>query len=135
MSNGRDGRDGRDCCEKKCYDEVLCFYIGNNENIGSYYQYVKDDLKIDAYGYSRSVPDNLPTDMFSKGNLPNETGVGIESDQDHEINKQSFIQLDLCHLFHYVKECSIPEITIGSIQQNEGFSIYGSNVLSVNSST
>jgi hypothetical protein len=57
------------------------------------------------------------------------SGLGIASDPNHEINKNTYIQLDMCMLCECVKKCTVPVLTITSISQGEGFVIYGSNTL------
>lgn len=82
---------------------------------------------INAYGYDIGSP-NTPTDLYGKNGGPNETGLGMASDGDNEINTSTFISLDISPLF--LEECETkPTITIASIQSGEGFYIYGSNVL------
>jgi hypothetical protein len=53
----------------------------------------------------------------------------LEIDVDHEINKSTYIQLDLSGIKHKLVDGSVPNITIKDIQKYEGFSLYGSNEL------
>jgi hypothetical protein len=50
-------------------------------------------------------------------------------DVDHEINKSTYIQLDLSGIIYRIVDGSVPNITIKDIQKHEGFSLYGSNEL------
>jgi hypothetical protein len=96
-------------------------------NVGTSETYTLNDVSIKAYGYNIGSP-NTPTDLFGKNDGPNETGLGMDSDSDNEINTTTFVMLDISNLFS--KECeNKPTITVGSIQSGEGFYIYGSNVL------
>ncbi len=54
-----------------------------------------------------------------------ETGLGLTFDGDHEIVPKSFIQIDTTNL--KVAKLINPTIMISSIQQNEGYYLWGSN--------
>jgi len=96
-------------------------------NVGVTETYTLNDVSIIAYGYDIGVP-NTPADLYGKNGGPNETGLGMDSDGDNEINTKTFISLDVSQLI--LQGCeSIPKITVGSIQSGEGFYMYGSNVL------
>ena len=75
------------------------------------------------------LPNDIKTNLYGKDNGIDDSGLGITIDNEHEINKYTYIQLDLSILKRNIKKCSIPKITITSIQQTEGFTIYGSNTL------
>ena len=49
-----------------------------------------------------------------------EMGVGISGDEDNEIDSDDFVQLDISGL-------NLAQVTIESVQSNEGFQIFGSN--------
>jgi hypothetical protein len=91
--------------------------------------------KITAYGYTNA---GVATTLSSRGNQDaDEQGMGIWDDQFsnavpassiHELDNQHFIQLDVSALkSYYYNQCGQPTITIGSVQQGEGYALYGSN--------
>ena len=72
------------------------------------------DLIVPAYGYSIDLqlpPNIIPTNMYGVSDM----GLGIEKNPGYKINHLSFIQLEISDLWCYVKECSVPEITISKI--------------------
>ena len=96
-------------------------------NVGTIYPYTSGDITVTAYGFEIGTP-NQPTDMYGKDDGPKESGLGINSDPNQEINNQTFISLDLSDLIS--QDCDkIPKITISSIEKDEEFSIYGTNTL------
>ena len=92
-----------------------------------------------AYGFTVNAINPLligvPSPLYSRsGHGADEDGLGmwVDSLSDHEIDSNHFIQLDLADLIKkQTLKCGSPTITIGSIQKNEGFIIYGSNTLGV----
>jgi hypothetical protein len=81
------------------------------------------------YGFSIT---NTPIPLYIKtGETPsNENGIGFLRDIDHEVNITGYIQIDLADLIRLrTPKCNNPTIKIGSIQQTEGYNIYGSNTL------
>jgi hypothetical protein len=55
-------------------------------------------------------------------------GLGLASDENHEINKQTYIQLDLSNITTNVESGTIPTITIHGIEKNEGYRLFGTNI-------
>ena len=86
-------------------------------------------VSISAYGFLLSaLSSDVPTYLYgNKGTV--EDGLGIASDPSHEINKTSYIQLDLSNIINIVKKDTIPSITIKHIQKDEGFAVFGSDKL------
>jgi hypothetical protein len=97
---------------------------------------------ITAYGYSTvngpgvvvlgstwSTGGTSATDLYGKvtGGDPSETGLGLATldPADHEILEKSFVQLDVKNL----QDNGLSHLTmsIGSIQSNEGYYVWGSN--------
>ena len=128
----------KDCCKcekEKCCDNICIpvnkkIYFGFPLlDIGPVNEYIQNDIIIKAYGFMLILPNDIPTNLYGKDNGIDDSGLGITIDNEHEINKYTYIQLDLSILKRNIKKCSIPEITITSIQLTEGFTIYGSNTL------
>ena len=90
-----------------------------------------------AYGFGVNLLDassnGTPSFLYSRsGHGVDEDGLGLSVDllSDHEIDINHFIQLDFADLIRKQSlKCGPPTMTIGSIQINEGFVIYGSNTL------
>jgi hypothetical protein len=87
-----------------------------------------------VYGFDKlGVPSNL---YVKTGDSPShENGIGFVTDitnptKQHEIDSLHFAQIDLGDFIRAkTLKCADPTIKIGSIQVEEGFQIYGSNVL------
>jgi hypothetical protein len=62
--------------------------------------------------------------MYGKNATLGDEGIGIASDPQREINKLTYIQLDVSE----IQDVS-PNITIENIQEDGGFALYGSNKL------
>ena len=71
--------------------------------------------------------NDISTELYGTNINPEKSGLGINIDVDHEINKKTYIQLDLSGVLSKIAEGSVPQITIQNIQKHEGFSLYGSN--------
>jgi hypothetical protein len=82
-------------------------------------------VALTAYGYKN---DGTPTSLWTKNDSSTESGLGIASDRDHEINTSTFIQLDVTQLV--AAGFTNAKITLNSVQSGETFEIYGSNSLS-----
>jgi len=100
------------------------------------------DYVLTAYGFhapsnAPALPTNTTNWNFNNATSVNlyekydgansgETGLGLSGEGDHEIERNTFIQLDLVNLQHHLKDLTI---FVGSLQQGEGFDIWGSNTL------
>jgi len=60
--------------------------------------------------------------MYGKNSIIGDEGIGIASDPQREINKLTYIQLDVSEM-----QDTNPNITIENIQTDGGFALYGSN--------
>lgn len=81
-----------------------------------------------ATSNSWSAPTAQASALFSKDGGGDETGLGLNADPtgDHEIFKNSFIQIDINGLLAQ-KSITALQLAIGSVQSGEGFNIWGSN--------
>lgn len=95
--------------------------------LNTYNNYTLNGITITAYGYTKSTTNDIPTQLYGTNINPNKSGLGIDTDVDHKINKNTYIQLDLSGVLSKIEEGSVPQITIQNIQKHEGFSLYGSN--------
>ncbi|MBI1840676.1 MAG: putative Ig domain-containing protein, partial [Verrucomicrobia bacterium] len=91
--------------------------------LGSSQTYTVNGLIITAAGFAGA---NTPTSLYGKNLGGNESGLGIASDKDHEINTSTYIQLDLKQLID--AGAQNVQLIIGSVQSGEGYNIYGSAV-------
>jgi hypothetical protein len=91
--------------------------------------YTLNDISIDAYGFLKSSigSNDIPAYLYGKTGT-GEDGLGLANDPSHEINKLSYIQLDLSNVINIVQKTT-SKITVQHIQPNEGFTLYGSNKL------
>jgi len=95
-------------------------------NIGNTHIYsVAGAPNITASGF---LNDGHTADLFGKNDSPSESGLGINNENDHEIDNLHFVQLDLSGL--WAISPSGLTMTIGSAQSGEGFNLFGSNSLS-----
>lgn len=137
--NGEDGRDGRDGCDGKDGKDSSCVcsqYINTFEAphissgpLDSVVVYnITEKMNFILYGFDISGnPSNLY--LRTGHSEEHENGIGFNHD-GNEIDDSHFVQIDLAD-YNRIKnlKCIDPTIKIGSIQLNEGFSIYGSNTL------
>ena len=86
--------------------------------------YTSNAVTITAYGFSAA---DTATDLFLKSSGPDETGVGLKIDADHEISGNGFVQVDLANLIAAAGGSS--SVTIGSVQFRENFSLFSSSTL------
>lgn len=96
-------------------------------DVGPIYPYTLGDVSVTAYGYEIGTP-NQSTNMYGKNSGPNKIGLGISANPQNEIDDETFICLDLSNIISQNCE-GTPTITMSSIEQNETFSIYGTNTL------
>ncbi len=85
--------------------------------------YTSNAVTITAYGYDQGRPD----DLYGKQNGGDENGLGLMGDSDHEIQSDSFVQLNLSNV--WALHPSSVSMSIGSVQSGENWVIYGSNTL------
>jgi hypothetical protein len=85
--------------------------------------YTVNGITLTAYGFDNSTPINL----YGKNDGGDETGLGISRAPDHEIQTYNFVQLDVTNL-HSLNILSAL-ISMGSVQEGEGWKLYGSNTL------
>jgi len=88
-------------------------------------QYFSDGVLITAYGYDLGKPD----DLYGKNSGGDEFGLGLMGESDHEIQDNSFIQLNMANVWA-LNPTSV-QMSIGSVQNGEGYTIFGSNTLGV----
>lgn len=93
-------------------------------NVGSSETYTTNGVSITARGYNSS---NFNVSMYGKNDGGDESGLGIASSSDHEIDTTHYIQLDLANVFaQHINPNSIV-MSIGSVQPGEGWALFGSN--------
>lgn len=93
--------------------------------LGNSQVYTVNGVSITAYGFSAA---NSGTNLFGKAEGGDENGVGIASEDDHEISGSEFVQFDLSQVLSDLHPGS-GSIQVGSVQSGEGFQIWGSNSL------
>jgi len=91
--------------------------------------YTLNGITITAYGFIKSSTHDIPTELYGINKNTEKLGLGIYRDVDNEINKTTYIQLDLSGVVNKIAEGSVPNIVIQDIQKHEGFTLYGSNTL------
>jgi hypothetical protein len=91
--------------------------------------YTLNGITITAYGFIKSSTSDIPTELYGINKNTEKLGLGIYRDVDNEINKTTYIQLDLSGVVNKLAEGSVPNIVIQDIQKHEGFTLYGSNTL------
>lgn len=93
--------------------------------LGTSQAYTQNGITLTAYGFDSS---SHPINLYGKNDGGDEVGLGISRAPDHEIQTYNFVQLDVTSL-HSLNLIDA-FITIGSVQDGEGWSLYGSNTLS-----
>ena len=94
-------------------------------NLGNTHIYTNNGVSITAYGFNKSPSHTL--DLYGKNDGGNENGLGLNIDPDHEISITNFVQLDMSQV--WATNPTSLTMSIGSVQQGEGWSLYTSNVL------
>jgi hypothetical protein len=98
--------------------------------LGATQTYTVGGATITAHGYTGlGSPHLTPTQLFGKNQGGDESGLGLVGASDHEIEHRNggLIQFDLAALLN--SRFSDGQIKIGSVQEGEGFDLYGSNTL------
>lgn len=106
---------------------TINFTQGYSGKQGTQLTYSLDGATITAYGYQEGYRGNSPTDLYVKTSGGDESGLGINNEDDHEINDSQFIQLNLANLAG--AGITSGDLTIGSVQRGEGYAIYDSNTV------
>jgi hypothetical protein len=99
--------------------------------LGSSVTFTLNGVNIIANGYIISLTNDVSSNLYAKNGGKGKNGIGLEIDAEHEINKQTYIQLDISNIIASVKTGTIPTISVGDIEENEGFRIFGSNISGV----
>lgn len=92
--------------------------------LGVSQQYTSNGITLTAYGFNNS---SQPINLYGKNNGGDENGLGIARAPDSEIQTYNFVQLDVTSL-HSLNLLSAM-ISLGSVQNGEGWKIYGSDTL------
>ena len=104
-------------------------------NLGNSKVYASTDAysSLTAYGYSNGVGSAAPlgSALWGKNDGVGENGLGmlIDAGNDHELDKNHFIQLDLQSIQSKMTPGSQIILTMGSVQYGEGFRVYSSATL------
>ena len=72
--------------------------------------------------------------LYQKDQGYGEQGLGFAAEGEFEIDDTTYIQLNLQNLIASVAPSTTPTITIGSVQNGEGFTLWGSNTAGVGAS-
>ena len=93
-------------------------FAGNNTALGHTQTYSSGPLSVTASAFNL---DGTSRNLYGKNGGGSEVGVGIAGNSDNEISKSSFVQLNVSAI------TSPYYLSIGSTQDQEGFSVYFSN--------
>jgi len=109
---------------------------GLNQPVGSSSQsYTVSGYTITAYGYDNNNGIGTLHQLFFKNDGSDEVGLGLVNTLHNELQVDGngtplhFIQLDLTSIL--AQGFTNGKISIGSVQPNEAFSLFGSNTLGV----
>lgn len=108
---------------------TINFTQGYSGKQGTQLTYTLDGTTITATGYEEGFWSNSKTDLYVKKSGGDESGLGINKEDDHEIDTSHFIQLDLTNLADL--GITSGDLTIGSVQKGEGYAIYDSSKIGV----
>lgn len=103
---------------------TINFTQGYSGMQGTQLTYTLDGTTITATGYQEGWP-NSKTDLYVKTSGGDESGLGINNEDDHEIDTSQFIQLNLSNLAGL--GITSGDLSMGSVQSGEGYAIYDSN--------
>ncbi len=103
-----------------------------NGQLGTTQTYGIGADQIDTYGFKSALSTGptltigTATDLYAKNGGGSETGLGINNDPtgDHEITTTSAIEVNMATVLAANPTSSVT-FTIGSVQRNEGFALFG----------
>ena len=101
-------------------------YIFNSPSgaLGVSQQYTINGITLTAYGFDNS---GNPINLYGKNDGGDEIGLGIDRAPNHEIQTYNFVQLDVTALHSLNLQSAL--MSFGSVQEGEGWNIYGSDTL------
>jgi hypothetical protein len=101
-------------------------YVFNSPSgaLGVSQQYTVNGITLTAYGFDNS---GHPINLYGKNDGGDEIGLGIDRAPNHEIQTYNFVQLDVTALHSLDLQSAL--ISFGSVQEGEGWNIYGSDTL------
>lgn len=106
-------------------DTFTFIFPGSSTGVlGTSHDYTSGSITITAYGFSSA---GNATNLFGKTAGGDENGLGIAAGDHQEISTTSFIQLDMSNL--WAQHPTGLNMQIGSVEEGEGWNIYGSNTL------
>ena len=104
-------------------DSVTQFaFTGNLGNIGMTDTFAVGTLSLPISGWSS---EGVRAAMWMKNDAPDEIGIGLAGERDHEISGTQFVQVDLAKIF--AVHPTFVTFTMNSIQVGESYSIWGSD--------
>jgi len=95
---------------------------GQNINLGNSSIFTESGISVTAYGFTTA---NVATALYAKNGGAGEMGLGIASDSDHEINANTYVQLNVKTLIN----STLSALFFGSVQSGETANIYFSSTL------
>jgi hypothetical protein len=98
------------------------FLENGTGNLGNSSTFTESGISLTAYGFTSA---NVATALWGKNDGPGETGLGIASDGDHEINPVSYVQINMTPLLN----STVTSILFGSVQSGETALVYFSSSL------
>lgn len=99
-----------------------------NGTLGTSQTYTVNGKTITAYGFNNGNP-GTPTALYGKNLGGDETGLGINSNVNQEIDINHFVQLDLNQII--AAGVTSGTMMIGSMQAGEPAKVFGSNTLGI----
>ncbi len=99
-----------------------------NGTLGTSQTYTVNGKTITAYGFNNGNP-GTPTALYGKNLGGDETGLGINSNVNQEIDINHFVQLDLNQII--AAGVTSGTMMIGSMQAGEPAKVFGSNSLGI----
>lgn len=93
-------------------------------DLGTQETYTNNGVSITAYGFEGAFDS---TRLWGKNDAGDEKGLGIKNEDDHEIDTRNFVQLNMSNLWS--QSPTSLSMSMGSVQSEESWRIYGSNVL------
>ncbi len=104
-------------------------FVFNNPtgNLPTTQAYTNNGVTVTAHGYNAL---NIPTNLYGKNDGGDEIGLGLAfpvGTTDHEIQPGTYIQLDMAQF--WAQNPTNVTMSFGSVQQGEGWKIFGSNSL------
>jgi hypothetical protein len=109
----------------QCENKKIWFNLPSGDLASAVHNYSHDEVHVQVTGFTildTVIGTTALTNLYGL-----DYGLGLTQNMNHEINKTSFVQLDLLNLMYKIKPGSCPSFIVSGIVKNGGVALYGSS--------